>query len=432
MTRPLVWRGLAYLQLLLTAPFLLAPTLYQQSARDLAMASDTYLDALVPKGFSGAVLIAKDGKVILQEGYGMADRGAERPFTADTPFLIGSIGKQFTAAAILQLEMGGELSTGDPIDRFFPRVPSEKGAITLHQLLTHTAGLPQHHAGSDFEPLTREEALTAIFEAPLLFQPGQGYGYSDAGYVVLAAIVERVSGQPFTEYLRTNLFEPSGLHDTRFYDDVRWQTTPIAHGYYNGRDIGSPAEWPGPYWSLLGAGGVVSTVGDLFRWHGALQHNAVLSAEMREKLWTPYARVDGRTSYGYGWQISQTEYGGPLIWHVGAGRAHTAEFRYYPQRETVIIIGSNAIDDAYLGIGRLYETFHEVIYANEIGKTLSRNVLSGDFSLQPDLTLPGGLFIPLPEFVAAIVLAPLLAAILLRWRRKRRQAIERQNASMVQ
>ena len=421
-----------YFLLLLVGFSLTAAGPSQQTAGDLASKSDAYLTAFVPQGFSGAVLIAQNGQIILEKGYGLAEQEGERPFTADTPFLIGSISKQFTAAAILHLEMQGLLQTSDPINLYLPGVPPEKEEITLHQLLTHTAGLPQHHAESDFEPLTREEALTLIFNRPLGFRPGSAYAYSDAGYVVLAAIIERVSGRPFTEYLLENLFEPVGLVNTRFYDDGLWQTTPVAHGYYNGRDIGSPAEWPGPYWSLLGAGGIVSTVGDLFRWQQALQQHTILPADLTEKLWTPYVNINEGTAYGYGWQISQTEYGGQLIWHVGAGRAHNAEFRYFPERETVIIIGSNRINDAYRGIGRLYETFDEVIYANEIGKTLSRNVLNNDFTLQPDLTLPKGLFIPLPEFVAAVTLFLLLLAIVV-WRRHRQRLIvENQNRPMVQ
>lgn len=395
----------------------------QEAAVDLAVQSDAYLAALVSQGFSGAVLIAQDDQIILAQGYGLADQDGAQVFTAETPFLIGSLSKQFTSTAILQLAAHGELRIEDPMGRFLPAAPPEMATITIHQLLTHTAGLPQHHARSDFEPLSRQEALAAIFDRPLLFPPGEGYAYSDAGYVVLAAIVEQVSGQPFTEYLVKNLFERAGLQNTRFYDDVRWQTIPIAHGYHNGRDIGSPADWPGPYWSLLGAGGIVSTVGDLFRWHQALESQTVLPNEMRERLWEPFVNIDERTAYGYGWQISQTDYGGQLIWHVGAGRAHNAEFRFYPERDTVIIIGSNRIDDAYQGIGRLYETFDEVIYANEIGKTLSRNVLANDFRLQPDLALPVGLFIPLPDFVAAVTVVLLLAGIFL-WRRKHRSPIE--------
>lgn len=426
MSYSFVQRKSSFFLLVLAVLSLAATGPAQKRAGDLATNSDAYLAALVGQGFSGAVLIAREGQIILEKGYGLAEQDSEQPFTAETPFLIGSISKQFTATAILHLAMQGKLQTGEPIRHFLPGVPLEKASITLHQLLTHTAGLPQHLAESDFEPLTREEALAAIFGQPLRSQPGARYAYSDAGYVVLAAIVEQVSGQPFAEYLAKHLFEPSGLLNTRFYDDVRWETTPIAHGYYNDRDIGSPADWPGPYWGLLGAGGIVSTVGDLFLWQQALQHHTILSVEMTQKLWTPYVNISERTAYGYGWQISQTDYGDRLIWHVGAGRAHNAEFRYFPDRQTVIIIGSNRIDDSYRGIGRLYETFDEVIYANEIGKTLSRNVLNNDFSLQPELTLPDGLFIPLPEFVVATALALLLTVILVRRRHRRRQSIENQ------
>jgi CubicO group peptidase (beta-lactamase class C family) len=399
--------------------FLMAAGPNSESASDLASRSDAYLRALVPRGFSGATLIAQDGEIILERGYGLAVEEGEKPFTADTAFVIGSISKAFTAAAVLQLEMEGQLNTGDPIGKFLANVPPDKEQITLHQLLTHTSGLIQHHAESDFDPLTRDEAVALILEAPLRFQPGAEYAYSDAGYVMLAAIVELVSGQPFTDYLADHLFKPAGMKHTAFYDDGRWQDEPLAHGYHNGRDVGSPADWPGPTWSLLGAGGIVSTVGDLYRWQQALQQHRILPSALTEKLWTPHARISERTSYGYGWQISQTEYGGPLIWHVGAGRAHNAELRYFSEKETVIVIGSNRIDDVYRGIGRIVETFHEVIYANEIGKTLSRNVLRNDFELQPELDLPTGFFISLPEFAAVVTLTLLIISLIALRRRRR-------------
>jgi CubicO group peptidase (beta-lactamase class C family) len=419
MNRSFVLKTPVRLLLLWLPLLLLAASPKSQTAPDLRTKSDAYLSALVPQGFSGAVLIAQDGEIILEKGYGLAVDEGERPFTADTAFVIGSISKSFTAAAILHLEMQGRLHTTDPISKFITNVPPDKAPITLHHLLTHTAGLPQHHAASDFEPLTRDEALAVILEKPLRFQPGEEYAYSDAGYVMLAAIVELVSGGPFTGYLVEHLFEPAGMRNTGFYDDPRWQTLPLAHGYYNGQDKGSPAEWPGPYWSLLGTGGIVSTVGDLYRWQQALAQQRILSPAMMKKLWMPYATINERTSYGYGWQISQTEYGGQLIWHVGAGRAHNAEFRYFPETGTVIIIGSNRIDDVYLGIGRIYETFHEVIYANEIGKTLSRNVLNNDFQLQPNLKLPDGFFISMPDFIVAVTLTLLLILLIARrWRQR--------------
>lgn len=413
--------------LLLVLPlFLMAANPEGQTAADLATKSDAYLSALIPRGFSGAVLIAQNGEIVLESGYGLAVEKREEPFTADTAFLIGSISKSFTAAAILQLEMQGRLHTRDPISKFLANVPPDKEQITLHHLLSHTAGLPLHHAESDFQPLTRDQALALILSAPLRFQPGAEYAYSDAGYVMLATIVELVSGQSFTNYLVDNLFKPADMANTAFYDDPRWKEDPLAYGYHNGQDLGSPAEWPGPYWSLLGAGGIVSTVGDLYRWQQALQQHRILSSGLTDKLWTPQVDINERTSYGYGWQVSQTEYGGQLIWHVGAGRAHNAELRYFPEKETVIIMGSNRIDDTYLGIGRLYETFHEVIYANEIGKTLSRNVLSDDFKLQPSLELPSGFFISLPEFVAAVTLVLLIISLtgLWLWRRSRQQAVD--------
>jgi CubicO group peptidase (beta-lactamase class C family) len=362
-------------------------------ADELETQIDTYLTALVSQGFSGAVLVAKDGTIILEKGYGLANDEEERPFTADTVFVIGSISKQFTAAAILLLAQQGQLQTDDPIGRYLADVPDDKQPITIHQLLSHSSGLPNHHTKSDFEPLNQQQSLARVFAQELLFEPGTAFAYSDSGYVVLAAIIEAVSGQAFPDYLHENLFKPAGMKQTGFFDEPRWSGLPVAHGYLNGRDQGSPATWPGPYWGLLGAGGIMSTVGDLYRWELALQNHAVLSPFSTEKLFTPHTPIDENNAYGYGWQISQTSYGGTLIWHSGAGTSHNAEFRVYVDEDLVLIIGSNRIDDGAKGIYYIYEEYVEIIYANEIGKYLSRGILNDDFSVKPDLTLPDGIFI---------------------------------------
>ena len=139
---------------------------------------DIHMSALEDAGFSGTVLVMKDGEIVLHKGYGMADRRREIPCRPDTIFDIGSITKQFTAAAILKLEMAGKLSTNDTLGQHFPDIPSDKADITLHQLLTHTSGL-DHYYGEDTNYAPRDLALEVFFKMPLLSVPGDEYRYSN-------------------------------------------------------------------------------------------------------------------------------------------------------------------------------------------------------------------------------------------------------------
>ena len=140
---------------------------------DLSSKLETYLGRLEKLGFSGTVLVAKDGKVVLEKGYGMADRERKIPMAADSVISIGSITKPFTAAAILKLEMAGKLRVEEPIGRFFPGAPPEKAAITIHQLLTHSAGLESDYGPTDYEAVSRDEIARRVFAAPLRTTPGR-------------------------------------------------------------------------------------------------------------------------------------------------------------------------------------------------------------------------------------------------------------------
>ncbi|HWK88992.1 MAG TPA: serine hydrolase domain-containing protein, partial [Longimicrobium sp.] len=171
---------------------------------------DEHMRRLVPFGFSGAVKLMHEGDVLLDRAYGMADPEKSIATTPETVFNIGSIAKQFTAAAILKLEAEGKLSVGDPISRFFPGAPADKAGLTLDQVLLHTAALPEYMPGRDNQPLERDAAVQWIMRTPLIGPVGQRFQYSNAGYTLLAAVVEVVSGMPYERFLREKLFVPAG------------------------------------------------------------------------------------------------------------------------------------------------------------------------------------------------------------------------------
>lgn len=311
---------------------------------------DQYLLSQEREGASGAFLVAKDGEIILSKGYGQADRKNNVPVTTDTVFDIGSITKQFTAAAILKLEMQGKLSVTDGIAKFFGNVPKDKSPITLHHLLTHTAGL-RDAFGDDYARMTRKQIITKAMKTPLQFEPGTGYQYSNVGYSLLGAVVEIVSGQSYETYLHENLFKPAGMTQTG-YQLPQWNPTHLAHGYKKNlfgafKDDGTPLDhrWAddGPYWNLRANGGILSTVGDMYKWHLALEGDAVLSPEAKTKLFKPHVREEegGPTYYCYGWLWVKTNWGSTLIVHNGGNGLFFASFRRYVDDGVVVISMTN-------------------------------------------------------------------------------------------
>jgi len=308
---------------------------------------DAHMSRLEAYGFSGSLLVAKGGEVILDKGYGFADAQRKVPFTSDTAFDIGSITKQFTATAILKLEMQGKLGVSDPISKWFEGVPEDKKGITLHHLLTHSSGL-EDVFGDDYDEMPRDRLVKAALESKLLWAPGTRYRYSNAGYSLLAAVVELASGKPYETYLRENLWLPAGMTRTGYRLQEKGA---LAHGVTGDReDWGTPLDkaWApdGPWWNLRGNGGVLSTTGDLYKWHQALEGEAILSKEAKAKMFTPHVPEDeeGRSHYGYGWAIFKTQRNTRLIAHNGGNGIFNADFRRYVDDGVVLIIGSNRQD----------------------------------------------------------------------------------------
>jgi CubicO group peptidase (beta-lactamase class C family) len=320
---------------------------------------DTYLTRIVPFGFSGAVLVSQKGDVILNGGYGMAVRAAGTPNTPETVFSTGSLTKQFTAAAILVLETKDLLSTDDTIDAYFDGVPADKKGITLHHLLTHTAGLPGA-SGFDFDEAQRDETVRRILAMPLEFPPGTEMSYSNCGYSLLGAIVELVSDQPYERFLHERLFEPAGMEWTG-YRLPNWDERSVAHNYVGDTDNGRHLDRPYPYWNLLGNGGILSTTGDMYRWYLALKGDAVLPSEAKQKLWTPFLN-----EYAYGWDVIEMEEGGTKIRHDGGSMmGNSAVMTWLVEEDVLVVIFCN---QSY-GESPLFEIIEEKVMAMIAGET---------------------------------------------------------------
>jgi CubicO group peptidase (beta-lactamase class C family) len=324
---------------------------------------DQYLTRITPFGFSGTVLVAEKGNVVLNKGYGLAIREKTIPNTAETVFCTGSITKQFTAAAIMKLEMQGKIGTNDSIKKYFEKVPKHKEAISIHNLLTHTAGLVDN-VGDDYEAVSRDEVVQRILNAPLLFAPGDHYEYSNAGYSLLAAIIEFVSGHSYEKILNEQLFTPAEMPFTG-YRMPKWDEKVVADWYVGEVNNRNSLKKAFPYWNLIGNGGILSTTEDMHMWLLALKGNKILSAEAKKKLFTPFLE-----NYAYGWNVSQTDHG-TLITHGGANDlGASADFRWFLDCDTTIILFCN-------------QSYGKSVLAIKVKDNIAKMVFGGNVAAPP-------------------------------------------------
>jgi CubicO group peptidase (beta-lactamase class C family) len=333
---------------LATALFVLAATLSQPVVKTpTGVKIDEFMTRVERMGFTGALLVAKDGDVIVHKAYGK--------YAIDTLAPVGSITKQFTAAAILALEEEGKLRTTDPITKYFHDVPPDKQGITLHHLLTHSAGFPGA-IGDDYDPVGRDAFVKLAMGTKLEFTPGSSYDYSNVGYSLLGAIIEIVTGNTYERYLHDRLFTRAGMTQTG-YVIPKWNRAKLAHGFRGGEDTGTFLDRPwapdGPYWHLRANGGIISTPADMYRWHLALLGDKVLSAASRKKLFTPYVREgDAPSSYAYGWAIYPMPNGHTIVMHNGGDGTFAADFRRYIDDNVVYYITSNVSDRSSIAVSR--------------------------------------------------------------------------------
>ena len=275
-------------------------------------------------GLHGSVLVEQAGEVVLLAGYGMADRSTRRPITGRTRFDIGSLGKQFTAAAVAEQVRLGRLTWQSKLGDLLLGVPSDKRGITVHQLLTHTAGLPYQRASDK------------LLEAPLASEPGARFSYSNVGYAILGQVVEATSQRSLQDVTR-ELFQRASLVDVAFTGSATaWDD--LAHGYVDGFDVGTPDHLAFDE-RYRGAGGHACTVSELHRWVHALEDGEVLPPEIVERMLTNHA--PGAVGYGYGWFILRTTRGTPLYRHMGTYYGFNSELRRYRGEGRTIVFLSN-------------------------------------------------------------------------------------------
>jgi len=313
-----------------------------------------YLDWEGENGFNGVVLVKIPGNEPMIRSFGYANEEQLIPNSPQTAFDIGSVAKQFTGAAILKLEMMGKLSVNDSIGKYLPSLSTDKTAITFHQLLTHSAGLPRD-IGSDSEVITRDALLTKINETPLISPPGSGYHYSHVGYNLLGVLIEIISGEDYESFVQTYLFKPARMRYTG-YRAPDWLSTSVAHGYRFCNDWGGPMDsgWleDGPSWNRRASGGMLSTVTDLYAWHEALLGNDILDEPSKTRYYYPQipVMINEIHSSGYGWRIIKTMRNTDLIAHNGWNGRYYSDFLRYLKEKVTIILLSNKFREGNEGI----------------------------------------------------------------------------------
>lgn len=284
--------------------------------------------------FWGAVLVAKDGEVLLAKGYGEADYD-ERPNTANTLFEIASTSKQFTAAAVLRLQMDGKLKVTDAISKHLRGVPKDKRGITIHHLLTHTSGIPGDAGVPYASKMSRKQYVKHVLEPALVSAPGDEFAYNNAAYALLAALVEEVSNTTFEKYSKKKLFAPAGLVDTGFIRDGDLDKARQSSRRGDRMPESTAIDWHWG-WGYRGMGGVISTVHDLYLWDRALKGEQVLDAEAKAIYYEPY-----REGYACGWRVEATDRGTRKIHHSGGVHGYACQLARYPEDDVVIVVLSN-------------------------------------------------------------------------------------------
>lgn len=296
-----------------------------------------------------AVIIIKDGEVLYKKGYGLANLESGTNISPGTPFDIASVAKQFTAMAVMMLQERGKLSYTDSAAKFFPELSPFAQQVTIRHLLTHTSGLPDYtiywkegqKINRDNARHTSEDVLKFLLQQKKLnFAPGENWEYSNSGYVLLALIVGKLSGQPFPQFLKENIFQPLGMTNTYVYDEAHAQAATGALGYVQ-KDSGFKRADFNAQNLIYGDGRFISTVEDLYKWDQALYTEKLVKAGTLREAFTSGVLNDGtKVSYGFGWGMGKY-LGLPVISHSGGEDGFVAQLMRVPEQKFTVIVLSN-------------------------------------------------------------------------------------------
>jgi CubicO group peptidase (beta-lactamase class C family) len=338
------------------AVLLFSALILSTNAQDKSLKIDELVNKYHEYGqFSGAVLVSEGGKVIYKKGVGYANAEWKIPNVPDVKYRLGSITKQFTSMLIMQLVEKGKINLDGKLSEYLHHYRKDVGdKVTIHQLLTHTSGIPDYTESSDFmrdeirNPYPAKELIEKFCSGDLEFEPGTQWKYDNSGYIILGAVIEEVTGKPYETVLKENILEPLGMNSTG-YDHNEEIIEKRASGYHKaGLEIINA-----PYIDMslpFAAGSLYSTVEDLYIWDQALYTDKLVSNQSKEKIFTPYMN-----NYGYGWHISEQEFGGEkkkVISHSGGIFGFNTILLRYVDDKNLIVLLCNVLPGELNGLSK--------------------------------------------------------------------------------
>jgi len=324
---------------------------------------DNYFSNLHKKRvFNGNVLVAQKGKIIFQKSYGYKDIRTKEPLELKSVFQLGSVSKQFTSVAILQLYEQGKLNLQDSIQRFFPNFPYKN--ITIHELLCHRSGLMNYIYYCDNLPIDKSkplsnqgviQCLTDSFPSPY-YRPNRRFDYSNTGYLVLAAVVEKISGMHFRNYMKKNVFDPLKMKYTYIYDhNAPYKSPFVVKGYEYGRVEANPDYLDG----VVGDKGVYSNIYDLYLWDQGLYKNIIIKKKTLDLAFQPYGkRKRAKKNYGYGWRLYYMPDSTKIIYHAGWWHGYQSLLIRSEKDSTTIVVLKNKKNKVIIDQNRILKTLY--------------------------------------------------------------------------
>lgn len=305
-----------------------------------------------------SLAVVKAGHLILARGYGTANVEHQVPVRPETIFQSGSMGKQFTATAVMMLVEAGKIRLDDPVGKYLPRVPKRWAKIKVRHLLTHTAGLGDYPPDFDFRrDYTEDELLEELGKVPLKFQPGDEWSYSNVGYVTLGILLSKVTGRFYGDFLENRIFKPLGMKTARIISEEDIVTNRAA-GYQLVKGELKNQEWVSPTMNSTADGSLYLTVYDMAKWDAALYTERLLKKPSLDQMWTPVKLNNGQPhGYGFGWFVVE-EGGHRLIRHAGRWQGFESGIhRYVDDQVTVIAFDNLAgakLEKVIRGVAAIY------------------------------------------------------------------------------
>ena len=290
-------------------------------------------------GLSLAVI--KDGRLVLAKGYGLANVEHQVPVKPETIFQSGSMGKQFTATAVMMLVEEGKLSLDDQITKYFPDGPEAWRNITVRHLLTHTSGMTDYPQDFDMRrDYTEDELLQRIKPVPLAFQPGEKWSYSNLAYVMLGILIHKVSGEFYGDFLQERIFKPLEMSTARVISEADIVPNRAA-GYRLVNGQLKNQNWVSPSLNTTADGALYLTIYDMAKWDAALYTEKLLKKSSLEQMWTPVKLNDGKTHpYGFGWALGEVR-GHRIVEHGGAWQGFKSQISRYPDDKLTVVLFAN-------------------------------------------------------------------------------------------